>query len=145
MGSGTSKEKLGQRILAAQKKLESDTKMQTGRYEQINASSQETLDVLVRSIGDSFARCSPFSEPTLLVAFKANPEEVQRIVTKSCKKVLSAPIQKNEYEWFKVQSSFEAHNAVWRMCVEDMCCPPGTSAAYIYHPLSLPIVRNVSA
>ena len=42
------------------------------------------------------------SETLLLVAFEANPEEVQRVVNKACKKVMSAPIVKTEYEWFKV-------------------------------------------
>ena len=76
--------------------------MQAARTEQVGAASKETLEVIVRSITDSFARCSPFSESLLLVAFKANPEEVQRVLTKSCKKVLSAPIRKDEYEWFLV-------------------------------------------
>ena len=103
MGAGAStKQRLGERVLAAIKKLESDKKMQAERTQQLHAASKETLDAIVRSITDSFERCAPFSEPTLLVAFKANPVEVQRVLSKSCKKVLSAPIRKDEYLWFKV-------------------------------------------
>ena len=75
--------------------------MQDARFNLVNEASKETLDVAVRCIADSFARCAPFAESTLLVAFKANPEEVQRIMTKACKQVLSAPIRRDEYEWFK--------------------------------------------
>ena len=103
MGAGISKERLGERVLAARKKLEADLKMQAERTEQVRAASPETLEVIVSSIADAFERCSPFSDATLLVAFAANPEEVQRIMTKSCKKVLSAPIRKEEFEWFKVR------------------------------------------
>ena len=80
--------------------------MQALRAARLEATSPETLEVMVRSITDSFERCSPFSEPTLLVAFEANPEETQRILVKSCKKVLSAPIDKAEYEWFRVYTLF---------------------------------------
>ena len=102
MGAGASKQRLGERVIAAQKKLEADLAMQAARTEQVRGASPETLEVIVNSIADAFERCSPFSDATLLVAFKANPEEVQRIMTKSCKKVLSAPIRTDEFEWFKV-------------------------------------------
>ena len=102
MGAGISKQRLGERLVAGRKKLEADKAMQAERTERIRAASPETLDVIVQSITNSFERCSPFSEPTLLVAFEANPEEVLRVLTKSCKKVLSAPIRKDEYDWFKV-------------------------------------------
>ena len=104
MGSGTSKQQLGARVLAAQKKLQSDLEMQPERTKQVESASLETLDVFVRSIADSFKRCSPFSDATLLVSFKANQEEVQRILQKSCKQLLSAPIRKDEYEWFTVRA-----------------------------------------
>ena len=89
-------------MLGAQKKLEADIAMQAARTEQCRAASPETLEVMVNSIAEAFQRCSPFSEATLLVAFKANPEEVQRIMTKSVKQLLSAPIKTDEFEWFKV-------------------------------------------
>ena len=107
MGSGISKQSLGERVVAAQKKLEADRKLQTARHDQVHTASPETLEVFVQSIADSFERCSPFSDPTLLVAFKANPEEVLRILQKSCKKVLSAPIRKDEYDWFQVSLPFQ--------------------------------------
>ena len=100
MGTGTSRQKLGQRVIAAQQQLEADKTQQSERAQQLKAASPETLDGVVQSIGESFERCSAFSEAALLVAFEANPEEVQRIMSKSCKKVLSAPIDKAEYAWF---------------------------------------------
>ena len=90
--------------LGARKKFEADAQMQAERTEQIQSECPETLDAMVQSISDSFERFLPFSDATLLVAFKANPEEVQRIMTKSCKKVLSAPIRKDEYHWFRVRA-----------------------------------------
>ena len=105
MGAGTSKQQLGERVLRARKKLEADLAMQAARTEQVRGASPDTLEVMVNSIADAFERCSPFSDATLLVAFKANPEEVQRVMTKSCKKVLSAPIRADEFEWFKVRLS----------------------------------------
>ena len=102
MGAGASKQQLGERVQRARKKLEADLAMQAVRTEQVRATSPDTLEVMVNSIADAFERCSPFSDATLLVAFKANPEEVQRVMTKSCKKVLSAPIRADELEWFKV-------------------------------------------
>ena len=102
MGTGTSKQMLGERVMGARKKLESDEEMQAERLKQLSSAAPETQEVIVQSIADSFKRCSPFSDSLLLVAFAANPEEVKRVLTKACKKVLSAPIDKREYEWFKV-------------------------------------------
>ena len=101
MGAGASSQQLlGERVRAARKKLAADKQVQEERTQRIKAASPETLDVIVQSIGNAFERCSPFSEALLLVAFEANPEETQRILQKSCKKVLSAPIKKDEYQWF---------------------------------------------
>ena len=116
MGAGSSKQKLGERVLAARQRLATITKQQAERTARINEASPETLDVIVRTIADSFERCSPFSEATLLVAFQANPEETQRILSKSCKKVLSAPIKKDEYEWF-MQYVFPS--TVWMRQTKD--------------------------
>ena len=102
MGAGASKQRLGERVRDAQSKLAADTKMQLKRVEQIKAESPETLEIIVQSIADAFERCSPFSDSLLLVAFAANPEETQRILSKSCKKVLGSPIRKADYDWFKV-------------------------------------------
>ena len=105
MGSGTSKQKLGERVMNARKKLEADLAMQTARAERLTATSPETLNSMVQSITASFERCAAFSEPMLLVAFAANPEEVQRVLSKSCKKVLSAPIRRDEYDMQAMQSA----------------------------------------
>ena len=67
---------------------------------------------MVQSIERSLETCSPFSESTLLVAFEANPEEVERMLRKSCKKVLSAPIDKDEYAWFR---QYVYPSSVWMM------------------------------
>ena len=100
MGTGTSAQKLGERVMDARQKLQADKKLQAARAEQLKSASPETLDVIVHNISDAFARCSPFSEALLLVAFEANKEEVQRVLSKAVKQVLSAPINKDEYAWF---------------------------------------------
>ena len=109
--SSTTRQKLGERVLDARSKLSAARKLQSVRLQQLEQ-SKETLDALVQNIADSFLRCAPFSESALLVAFAANPEEVQRIVTKACKQVLSAPIRSNEYAWFK---RYVFPSMVWMM------------------------------
>ena len=104
MGIGSSAQRLGERVIAARKKLKADKNLQAARASQLLALSATTLEVWLQSLADSFTRCVPFSESLLLVAFEANPEETQRILAKSCKKVLSAPINKSEYDWFKVRN-----------------------------------------
>ena len=105
MGSGTSKQKLGARVMDALKRLEAATQMQTERMKQLENAAPETQEVIVQSIADSFARCAPFSDSLLLVAFAANAEETKRVLTKACKKVLSAPIDKAQFAWFEVCAS----------------------------------------
>ena len=101
MGAGaSSQQRLGERALAASKKLAADKKVQAERTAPLKAASPETLDAVVSSIGFALVACSPFSEALLLVAFEANPEETQRMLQKACKKVLCAPINKAEYAWF---------------------------------------------
>ena len=102
MGSATSstRQQLGERALNARAKLEAAKNFQAERLRQLQAST-ETQDSIVQTVGDSLKQCSPFSPALLLVAFAANPEEVQRMLTKCCKQVLSAPIRRSEYEWFQ--------------------------------------------
>ena len=100
MGTTDSKQKLGERVIAARKKLSDDTKIQTKRVKEITSQSPETLKVITDSVRQSFKTCSPFLEPTLLIAWAANPEECANIVLDACGKVLNAPINKDEYEWF---------------------------------------------
>ena len=104
MGSGSSsQQRLGERVLGAQEKLASDRKMAEARAERLKTVSPETLDVMVQSIAASFKSCAPFSDASLLVAYAANPVEVERVLTKSCKQVMSAPVAKDEYRWFMVR------------------------------------------
>ena len=98
--SSTTRQKLGERVLDARSKLAAARQLQSVRLRQLEQ-SKETLDALVQSISDSFLRCAPFSESALLVAFAANLEEVQLVVTKASKQVLSAPIRSDEFAWFK--------------------------------------------
>ena len=109
MGTGSSQERLGERVLEARKKLKAVKKMQAARLAQLG---EETQDVLVSSLEASLACCSPFSEATLLLAFSANPEETQRMLAKCCKKVLSAPVDKQEYAWF---TQYVFSSTVWMM------------------------------
>merc|ERR1712242_446804 len=46
----------------------------------------------------------------------ANPEETQRILSKSCKKVLGAPIVKSEFEWFK---KYVNPSSIWMQRTKD--------------------------
>ena len=117
MGAGSSsKQHLGDRVLAAQKQLASDEKMACERVEQLKSASPETLDVAVQSLADSFKRCSPFPDSLLLVAFAANPEETQRILQKAVKQVLSAPVRKEQYEWF---TQYVFPSTVWMRSAKD--------------------------
>ena len=103
-------------MIAARKKLEADTIMQSERTQRLLASSPETLDSMVRSISNAFERCCAFSDPMLLVAFKGNPVEVERVLTKACKKVLSAPILTDEYTWFR---QYVFPSSIWFMRTQD--------------------------
>eukprot|EP01084_Bolivina_argentea_P189856 326402_1 len=100
MGTADSKQKLGERVIAARKKLEDDKKMQFERIKEIETQSPQTIKVIMQSVEESFKSCSPFLEPTLLMAWESNPEQCQNIVLNSCRKVLNAPINKNEYQWW---------------------------------------------
>ncbi len=102
MGTGTSRQKLGERVQNARAKLAAAKTLQAKRLKQLESASPETLDVMVQCIATAFEKCAPFSDAMLLVAFEANPEETQRILSKACKKVLGSPIRKADYDWFKV-------------------------------------------
>eukprot|EP01084_Bolivina_argentea_P255293 429356_1 len=101
MGNTDSKKQLGERVIAGRRKLEEDIKVQTERCEFFESKSPETMKVMIESIDKAFNSCSPFLESVLLVAYKYNPIKCQNIILSACKKVLKAPIIKQEYEWFK--------------------------------------------
>ena len=109
----STRQKLGERVLAARAQLDAAKKMQRERLEQLDG---DTLDVIVRSVGESFKSYTAFSESLLLVAFAANPEEVQRMLQKAVKQVLSASIRKAEYDWFR---TYVFPSMVWMMQNKD--------------------------
>ena len=107
MGAGTSSRRLGERerVMNARNKLEADKAMQTERTKKVKAASTETLNVFVESIADSFRSFSPFSDPTLLVAFEANPEEthltqrILRVVSGNQVRLLDGSALAGEWMW----------------------------------------------
>eukprot|EP01084_Bolivina_argentea_P015923 29836_1 len=101
MGNAESQEKLGERVVAARAKLEEEKKKLSERCEYFKANSPTTMNVMIASISQSFENNSPFLEPTLLIAWKADQNQCKKIVLNSCRKVLSSPIKTDEYEWFK--------------------------------------------
>eukprot|EP01084_Bolivina_argentea_P284845 488291_1 len=101
MGATDSKQRLGEKVVAARKKLEEHKQMQLDRLKFFESKSPETVKVMIESIAQSFKTCSPFLEHTLLIAWQSNPKECRQIILQSCKKVLSAPIIKDEYQWFQ--------------------------------------------
>eukprot|EP01084_Bolivina_argentea_P022180 41228_1 len=90
MGATDSKQKLGERVIAARKKLQDDMKIQSERAKDIESQSPQTIKVIINSVAESFKTCSPFLESILLVAWQLNPEECAKIVVDSCKRVLNA-------------------------------------------------------
>eukprot|EP01084_Bolivina_argentea_P244312 409306_1 len=100
MGAGDSKQKLGERVRAARKKLADDMKIQSERVNDIKSKAPQTTKVIMDSVAESFKNCSPFLESILLVAWELNQQQCSKIILDTCKRVLNAPINKGEYEWF---------------------------------------------
>ena len=100
MGTTDSKQKLGERVIAARRKLSEDIKLQQQRSQEIQSKSPQTMAAAIKSIQESFETYSPFLQPTLLIAWAANPQKCTNIIISACKRVLSAPIMTDEYEWF---------------------------------------------
>ena len=116
MGTTDSKHKLGERVIAARRKLSEDMKLQTNRSKDLQSKSPQTMTAIIKSIDESFKSYSPFLEPTLLVAWAANPKKCQEIVINACRKVLSAPIVKSEHQWF---TQYVFPSSVWMFKVSD--------------------------
>jgi len=116
MGSGSSKQRMGERVTAGRRKLEHGLALQSERVRLMESTSPKTLEVAVESIAESFSLCSPFLEGTLLTAFKADPKRVEEVVTASTRKVLSAPIKEVEWDWFK---QYVVPSSVWMLRTAD--------------------------
>eukprot|EP01083_Nonionella_stella_P219842 787079_1 len=96
MGTTDSKQKLGETVMATRHKLAEDKKIDSER----ESKAAETIKVIMKSVDESFKSCSPFLESILLIAWQTNSEECGKIILDACKRVLTGPINKNEYEWF---------------------------------------------
>ena len=116
MGTTDSKQKLGERVIAARRKLNEDIKLQSERSKQLQTQSPQTMQDIIKSIAESFQSYSPFLEATLLIAWTADPQQCQNIIISACQKVLSAPIQKDEYEWFM---SYVFPSSIWMYKTEQ--------------------------
>ena len=86
--------------------------LQDERVSLMMSSSPETLKVSVDAIIDSLKLCAPFLEGTLLAAYKAEPKRVEDRIMTTTTKVLTAPIIKEEWEWFR---QFLLSSSVWFM------------------------------
>ncbi len=89
MGNTDSAQILGEKVVAGKRKLEQERAIQSKRYEYLVKNSPEALNVMMESIAESFQTCSPFLEPTLLIAWQHNLEKCKKIILDSCRKVLS--------------------------------------------------------
>ena len=94
-----SKQAMDDRVNAARMKLERSQKDGNARMESI---CDETMDVFVECIAESFSLCSPFMEGALMAAFKRNPKRIEEVLQRSCINVLSAPIRPSEWEWMQL-------------------------------------------
>ncbi len=101
MGNTDSTQKLGERVLVAKRKLAQNKAIQSQRYAYLKQNCPDMLLAAMESTKASFESYSPFLEPTLLLAWIYDEERCQNIVLKTCRKVLSAPINKAEYSWFR--------------------------------------------
>eukprot|EP01084_Bolivina_argentea_P212182 360721_1 len=133
MGNTDSAQQLGQRVIAARRKLEEDRKTQEERSQFLKTKSPASITVMTNSIEQSFKTYSPFLESVLLVVWKCNPERCKNIILSSCKKVLCAPIIAAEYEWFQ---QYVFPSSVWMFEI--------SSNRYMYEEL-LDIANNMSA
>ena len=78
MGTGTSRQKLGERVQNARAKLAAAKELAVKRLKQLKQTSPESLELLVQSLSEAFKQRQPFSESLLMVAFAAAPEETER-------------------------------------------------------------------
>ncbi len=69
MRATDSKQRMGEKVIAARKKLEEQKEMQLDRLKLFESKSPETVKVMIESIAQSFKTCSPFLEHTLLIAW----------------------------------------------------------------------------
>eukprot|EP01084_Bolivina_argentea_P303682 524365_1 len=109
MGNTDSTQKLGERVLVAKRKLQQNKQIQAQRYEYLKANCPQMLSEAMESVKASFESYSPFLEPNSLLAWIYDEERCKTIVLKACRKVLSSPINKSEYLWFReyvFESSF---------------------------------------
>eukprot|EP01083_Nonionella_stella_P131387 399154_1 len=90
MGTTDSKQRLGEKVIEARKKLEEQTEIQNDRFQFFETKSPQTIKVIFDSIDQSFKTSSPFLEQTLLIAWQSNAKRAEEIILQSCKKVLSA-------------------------------------------------------
>ena len=113
MGAGSSKQRMGERVLAGRSKYKEAVSVLD---ERVSLMSSETLLFAVDGIMESLSLCSPFLEGTLLVAFKAETKKIEDRILRTTEKVLTAPIVKEEWEWFK---AFMLSSSVWFLRTAD--------------------------
>lgn len=116
MGSGSSRQRMGERVTAGRSKLKQRVEAQDERFKVMMTSSPETLKVAVSSIVEALSLCSPFLEGTLLVAFKAEPQKIEERILRTTEKVLTAPINKDEWQWFQ---QFVLSSSIWLLRTAD--------------------------
>ena len=93
-------QRLRNRIEMSQKALEQSTKTTNVQYQRLKSKSPGALQDILQSIEQSLKSYAPFPESTLLLAFKADRKRVEQALRQCARKVLSAPINEVQFQWF---------------------------------------------
>eukprot|EP01083_Nonionella_stella_P051130 135782_1 len=101
MGIADSKQKLGERVTQARKKLKENSEIYSKKAHEITAKSSKMSNYMIQNISNCLKNCSPFLEPTLLTAWYSDPVKTEEIVLNACRKVLRSPIVASEWDWFQ--------------------------------------------
>lgn len=113
MGSSSSKAQLGVRAETAERKYEHALKVRDSRFESLPTS---TLQGAVAQIVECFGSYSSFTDDTLMLAIKVEPQKVEHCILKTVKAVLSGKIDDEKWKWLQ---QFVLPSSIWMLRTAD--------------------------
>eukprot|EP01083_Nonionella_stella_P039751 108136_1 len=127
----TVKDKLGERVKTAQKRLKEKLPVLQRQYNEMQLKLPHAITYFKNVIKEAFKNRLPYPDETLVMYWLSNKVECEQLIMNTCIMILTPPIDREEFKWFE---SYVISSLLWFQ-------RSPTNTKYLYHNL-MDIIKN---
>eukprot|EP01084_Bolivina_argentea_P242936 407374_1 len=106
----TVKDKLGERVKTAQKRLKEKLPVLQRQYNEMQLKLPHAITYFKNVIKEAFKNRLPYPDETLVMYWLSNKVECEQLIMNTCIMILTPPIDREEFIWFE---SYVISSLLW--------------------------------